>query len=101
MVQANDAYKHGRYEKIWLKSLHVMSIAKVFAIQDGWPAGRPSHKPDKHNFLHRSINTNMDQKEKMSSPNIVAIASYCSQTFIKICYIRSYNKLKDYVRLSL
>ena len=25
MVEVKGAYKHGRYEKIWLNSLHVMS----------------------------------------------------------------------------
>ena len=34
MVEANGAYKHGRYEQIWLNSLCVMSNAKMFAMQD-------------------------------------------------------------------
>ena len=32
MVEVNGAYKHGKYEKLWLKSLCVMSTVK--AMQD-------------------------------------------------------------------
>ena len=51
MVEVNGAYKHGRYEIIWLNSLHGMSNIWVSAKQDGWQASWP----DKHNSLHRSI----------------------------------------------
>ena len=49
MVEVNCANKHGRYEETWLNSLHVMSIIKVFAMQDS------PHQPVKHNSLYRSI----------------------------------------------
>ena len=49
MVEGNDAYKHGRYEKNWFKSLHEMYMLKVFAMQDGWPADQT----DEHDSLHR------------------------------------------------
>ena len=29
-VEVNGVYKHGNYERIWLKTLHVMSNVKVF-----------------------------------------------------------------------
>ena len=50
MVEINSAYKHGKYDKISLKSLHVMSIVKVFAMQDGWLAGwlKTTHNTDGH-----------------------------------------------------
>ena len=38
MEEVNGAYKHGRYEEIWLNSLRVMSNVKLFATQDGWLA---------------------------------------------------------------
>ena len=50
MVEVNGAYKHGRYEKVWLNSLHVMSNDKVFATLDGQLAGQR-----KHDSLHISI----------------------------------------------
>ena len=34
MVKTNCAYKHGRYEKNWLKNLCQMSNVKVFVMQD-------------------------------------------------------------------
>ena len=40
MADVNGAYKQCRYEKLWFKSLWVMSNFKVFAAQDGRPAGR-------------------------------------------------------------
>ena len=36
MVQVNDTYEQGRYEKNWLKCLRVMSYVKGFVTQDGW-----------------------------------------------------------------
>ena len=39
MVEVSDTYKHGRYEKILLNSLHVMSNHKVFVMQDSPPDG--------------------------------------------------------------
>ena len=55
MVDVNGAYKHGRYEKIWLNSLHVMSNMKVFDMRP--PAGRT-------NTTHyiNPYDTHMDQK---------------------------------------
>ena len=41
MVEVISAYKHGRYEKNWLNSLHVMSNVKVFAIRDCKLASHP------------------------------------------------------------
>ena len=38
MVEINGAYDYGRYEKIWVNSLCVMSNVKVFAMQDIWMA---------------------------------------------------------------
>ena len=35
MVEISGAYKHGKLDEIWLKSLRVMSNVKVFATQDG------------------------------------------------------------------
>ena len=35
MIEVHDAYKHGRYEEIWLNTLRVMSNIRVFATQDG------------------------------------------------------------------
>ena len=32
--QFNGAYKHGRYERIWLNNLHVMPSVKVFTTHD-------------------------------------------------------------------
>ena len=42
MVEVNDAHKHGRHEKEWLKSLRVMSNVEVFlpGRTDGHPAER-------------------------------------------------------------
>ena len=45
MLEANGAHKQGLYEKIGLNSLHVMFNVNVFAMQEGWQAGRP----DEHN----------------------------------------------------
>ena len=50
MVEVNSANKHCRHEKIWLKSLCVMSNVKDFAKQDFQLAG----VMDKHDSLHRS-----------------------------------------------
>ena len=36
MAEVNGVYKHGRYQRIWLKSLHIMLSDKVFATQDSW-----------------------------------------------------------------
>ena len=47
IAEVTGAYKHGRYKRIWLNSLRVMSSVKVFAMQDG--------QLDEHNSLHRSI----------------------------------------------
>ena len=44
MVEVSIAYKHGRYEKLWLNSLHVMSKAEVFATQDGRMDGQPAER---------------------------------------------------------
>ena len=38
MLEVNGAYKHDRYEKIWLRILSVMANIKVFVTQDGQPA---------------------------------------------------------------
>ena len=59
MIEVNGAYKHGRYEKRWLKSLCAMSNVKVFATQDNPPADptNTTHYTDPHV-------THMDQKEK-------------------------------------
>ena len=38
MVEDNGAFKHGRCDKIWLKSLHVTSNIRVFATEDSQPA---------------------------------------------------------------
>ena len=35
IVEINGAYRHERYGRIWLKSLHVMCNIKVYAMQDG------------------------------------------------------------------
>ena len=51
MVEVNGTCKHGRYNKIWLKSLCVMSNIKVFAMQDG----RMDGHTDRHNSSHRFV----------------------------------------------
>ena len=51
-VQVNSAYKHGRYEKIWFKSLCVMSKVKVFVTPR-----QPASQMDEHTY-----DTHMDQK---------------------------------------
>ena len=57
MVEVNCACKHGRYEKMWLNSLCVMSNAEVFAMQDSRSADWPYSQPDEHNSLqiHRIL----------------------------------------------
>ena len=40
MVAVDGAFKHGRYDKIWLKSLRAVSNVKVLATQDGRTDGR-------------------------------------------------------------
>ena len=53
MVEVNGAYKRGRYERIWLKSLHVMSIGGWLATSlSVWPVGRLTGQQDKHDSLH-------------------------------------------------
>ena len=47
MVETNGAYKHDRYEQIWLKSLHVMANVRVFAMQDS----RLASRLDEHDSL--------------------------------------------------
>ena len=47
MKEADGAYKHGRYETVWLNSVYEMFIVNDFAMQDGQPA--------KYKSLHRSI----------------------------------------------
>ena len=42
MEEINGAYKHGKCEQIWLKTLHVMFNFKLFATQDGLWAGWPA-----------------------------------------------------------
>ena len=51
MVEVPGAYKHIRYEQIWLNSLNVIFNVKVLAMDDSQPAGQP----DKHNSLRKSI----------------------------------------------
>ena len=34
MVEVNGSYENGRNERIWLRSLHLISNTKVFAMQD-------------------------------------------------------------------
>ena len=40
MVEVNSAYNQGRYEKIRMNSLHVMSNVKIIATQDSLPDRR-------------------------------------------------------------
>ena len=40
MVEVSGTYKHGRYERIWLKSLCIISNVKVFTMQDGQTASQ-------------------------------------------------------------
>ena len=49
--------KHGKYEKIWLKSFvcNVQHYSFCHAKMDGWPAGHLTGQPDDHVSLHRSI----------------------------------------------
>ena len=58
MVERNCGYKHGRYAKNWLKSVHVISNAKVFAMQDGQLSDHLARWPwlttsDQHDWLHQ------------------------------------------------
>ena len=46
MVEVNGTYKHGKYDKICLNSVRVMSNVKVFVKQDSWTAAE-------HNSLHK------------------------------------------------
>ena len=66
MVEVNGAYKHGRYEKIWLHTLCVMSNLKVFATQnrqtDGQTAGRPAGQTNTTYYYTDPYDTHMDQK---------------------------------------
>ena len=48
MVEMNDADKHGKYEKMRLKSLHIMYNVEGFAMQDDQPV--------EENWLNRPIN---------------------------------------------
>ena len=51
IVEVKGVYKHGRYEKNWLKSLHIMSNVKVFAIQDSQLVGQTNMA----HYIHTSI----------------------------------------------
>ena len=46
MAEVNGAHRHGRYEKIWLKSLHVMLNVKSVYHTDTWPARQTTHYID-------------------------------------------------------
>ena len=39
-VEVSGAYRQGRYKKVWLKSLYIMPIVKIFATLDGLMDGR-------------------------------------------------------------
>ena len=66
MVEVNDAYKIGRYEKIWYNSLRVVSNIKVFATQNGWQNGWPVE----HDSIHRSIMILKWNKKKNNDFNL-------------------------------
>ena len=59
MIKVNGAYKPGRHYTNWLKSLRAMSKVKVYATQDGWPAGRTRLITEIHLILIR-----IDQEKK-------------------------------------
>ena len=52
MVDVNGAYQQVRCEKKnWLKSLHLMSNAKVIATQDSRTGGRPAGRTNTTHYL--------------------------------------------------
>ena len=57
MVVVNGAYQHNRCERSWLKSLHIMLKAKLFATQDKLTDGQMDKASllNKHPLLYRSI----------------------------------------------
>ena len=55
MVEVKGAYKHGGYDKMWLKSLHVMSNIKIFVMQNGQPAACLSGQRGEQDRWHRSM----------------------------------------------
>ena len=52
-----------RYEKMWLNTLHVMSNVKVFAMQDGWLAGRLAGWMNMTHYID-PYDTHMDKKKR-------------------------------------
>ena len=65
LVEVTGAYKHGRYDKNWRKSLHVVSNVKVFVMQDGQSAG----KLNEHDSLHRLIYYSYGSKISWTTPS--------------------------------
>ena len=59
--------KHHRYERIWFKTLHVMSNVKVPSIQDGWSA-------KKHDWSWRSIS--YLHGKKIITWNVTVVSNY-------------------------
>ena len=59
MVDVNGAYKHGRYDNIWLNSLRVMSNIKVFA-----HAKRPAGRTNTTHYIDQ-YDIEMDSKKSM------------------------------------
>ena len=51
IVEVNYAYKHSRYEKIWLNSLCAISNVQVYATQDGQPADQPGRRTNTIHYL--------------------------------------------------
>ena len=82
MVEVNEAYKykHGKYEKIWLKSLHVMSNIKILPHHHGWIALQSAAWVASQTQLITQIHTILiwiKKKKKKKKKNRLNIVQIC------------------------
>ena len=91
LVKVNGAHAWHRHERIWLNSIQSMSNVKVFATQDGWPAGwTTAGWLDETDWSHRSISRVSNQNGLSLQWYIVEIHHSGQKPLI--CY--SYRKKK-------
>ena len=69
IAKVNHDYKLGRYKRIWLKRVHIISNVKVFTMKDWWmdglaTASQPASQPNEHSWLFRSIRFSYRSKHK-------------------------------------
>ena len=99
MVQVNGAYQHDRYEKIWLKSLHIMSNIRVYAMKDSWLNTTDYKDPYLFTRIKNSIPV---LRESTKKPKVLPLSSrlILTQTSLWPCVSRALC-LKSYCCLKI